>query len=121
MRKFCLFLFIKCLLPFFVSAQAEEFYGYFSSWTDLKTTYHAAGNGIVDDTKAIQQALDELGSNGHSPVLYIPKGVYRITATLTMQSKNSIAIIGEDPLNTIIKWDGEEKMKMLSLNGVSYS
>ncbi|UAY51500.1 right-handed parallel beta-helix repeat-containing protein [Ferruginibacter albus] len=121
MRKSCLFLFVKCLLPFFVSAQAEEFYGYFSSWTDLKIAYHAAGNGIADDTKAMQQALDELGSNGHSPVLYIPKGVYRITATLTMQSKNNIVIIGEDPLNTIIKWDGEEKMKMLSLNGVAYS
>jgi hypothetical protein len=38
-----------------------------------------------------------------------------------MQSRRAIAIIGEDPENTIIKWDGPPGMKMLLLNGVAYS
>lgn len=109
------------LLPFLCLAQAAEFYGPFASWTNLKTTYHAVGNGVQDDTKAIQKALDELGEAGHSPVLFIPNGIYRITATLTMKTKKGIAIFGEDPEKTIIKWDGAAGEKMFLLNGVSYS
>jgi len=109
------------ILPFFVKAQSEEFYGPFPSWINLKQVYHATGDGIQDDTKAIQTALDELSDGKHSSVLYIPKGTYRITATLTMKSVIGIAIIGEDPLTTIIKWDGPSNGKMFLLNGVSYS
>ncbi|MGE5106682.1 MAG: glycosyl hydrolase family 28-related protein [Sphingobacteriales bacterium] len=109
------------LLPVMCFAQAEEFYGPFANWTNLKTTYHAVGNGLQDDTKAIQKALDELGESGHSPVLYIPGGIYRITATLTMKTKKGVAILGEDPEEAIIKWDGATGGKMFFLNGVSYS
>jgi hypothetical protein len=115
------FIVIFYLFPLVVTAQSEEFYGSFPSWTNLKQVYHAAGDGIQDDTKAIQAALDELSDGRHSPVLFIPKGTYRITATLTMKSVSGIAIIGEDPLTTIIKWDGASNEKMLFLNGVSYS
>jgi hypothetical protein len=121
MRYFCSLFFIKCFFPLLVNAQAEEFYGPFTSWTDIKQVYHASGDGVQDDTKALQKALDELGTGNHSPVLFIPKGTYRITATLTMQTRTCIAVIGEDPLNTIIKWDGLAGKKMFLLNGVSYS
>jgi len=73
------------------------------------------------NTKALQAALNDLGQTNHSPVLFIPKGVYRITATLTMQTRIGIAVIGEDPLLTTIKWDGAAGQKMFLLNGVSYS
>jgi Pectate lyase superfamily protein len=112
---------ILYLFPLLANGQSAEFYGPLSSWTNLKQAYHAAGDGVQDDTKAIQMALDELSDGKHSSVLYIPKGTYRITATLTMNSVNGIAIIGEDPLTTIIKWDGPSDGKMLLLNGVSYS
>ena len=107
---------------FQVSAQPDELYfGPFKSWTNLKTTYGAYGDGIHDDTHALQTALDELGKNNHSPILYIPNGTYRITATLAMQSRRGIGIIGENPEQTIIKWDGPVAMKMFFLNGVTYS
>ena len=114
------FLFLS-FLPITCFAQNEEFYGPFASWTNLKTLYHAAGNGLQDDTKAVQKAMDELGQDGHSPVLFIPNGTYRITATLLMKSKKGVAIFGEDPEKTIIKWDGPAGEKMFLLNGVSYS
>jgi hypothetical protein len=118
---FCFIIFIKCLYPLSVAAQAEEFYGPLSGWVNLKQYYPVVGDGIHDDTYGLQAALNELGQGNHSSVLFIPKGVYRITATLTMQTRMGIAIIGEDPLSTIIKWDGAIGKKMFLLNGVAYS
>jgi hypothetical protein len=103
------------------NAQEDLFYGPFRSWVNLKQAYHAFGDGSHDDTKAIQAALDELGKEGHSPVLFIPAGTYKITATLNMQTRTGIGIIGENPETTIIKWYGADGMKMFFLNGVSYS
>ncbi|RTL60982.1 MAG: hypothetical protein EKK37_02170 [Sphingobacteriales bacterium] len=116
-----LLLLLTFFYTFILDAQQAEFYGPFSNWTNLKKNYNARGDGRSDDTKAIQLALDELGENGHSPVLFIPNGTYRITAALMMKSKKGIAIYGEDPLRTIIKWDGAANEKMFYLNGVSYS
>jgi hypothetical protein len=109
-----------CSMGFTNHAQNPEFYGPFSSWTNLKTQYHAKGDGIQDDTQALQAALNELGIDKHSPVLYIPSGIYVISSTLTMKSRLRIAIIGADPLNTILLWKGKLGQKMFYLNGVSY-
>jgi len=103
------------------SAQHDLFFGSFKSWVNLKQAYGATGDGKHDDTRALQLALNDLGSEGHAPVLYIPAGTYRITHTLTMQTRTGIGIIGENPESTIIKWDGDSAAKMFFLNGVSYS
>ncbi len=97
------------------------FVGPFPSWSNLKTDYQAIGDGIADDTQILQQALNELGSTNHSPVLYLPAGIYLITQTLTMTSPMNISIIGESPDQTIIKWDGPQSGTMLYLNGIRYS
>lgn len=115
------FILILFLLPYITAAQEESFYGPFPSWTNLKTVYGARGDGITDETRILQKALDELGEPGHSPVLFIPDGIYRITSTLTMKTKKGIAIYGEDPEKTIIRWDGVTGGKMFLLNGVTYS
>src|SRR5437879_4249686 len=51
-----------------IPAQGDEFFGPFPSWTSVKSSYRAAGDGVADDTAAIQQGLNDLGANGHSPV-----------------------------------------------------
>jgi hypothetical protein len=44
--------------------------------------YGAVGNGVADDTAALQNALNAARLAGKPAVVYIPAGVYRLTATL---------------------------------------
>ena len=103
------------------STLSDEFVGPFPSWTNVKTAYGAVGDGSADDTAALQQGLIELGTQGRSPVLFLPKGAYRITRTLTLAYTLNISVVGEDPAATKIVWDGEAGGTMLSVNGVAYS
>jgi hypothetical protein len=52
--------------------------------------FGATGNGGVDDTAAIQAALDS------SLNVFVPEGVYLISATLTMRSKGSLVGAGAE-------------------------
>jgi hypothetical protein len=97
----------------------EEFAGPFPSWANVKTNYGAVGDGVTDDTAAIQKALNALGST--NPTLYFPAGTYKITATLTLAGQQYVNIIGQDPANTTIIWAGSSGGTMLYLNGNMYS
>lgn len=98
-----------------------EFAGPFPSWSNLKRDFGAIGDGVADDTQALQRALDNLGANGTPKVLYIPGGTYRITKMLVMTSHIDVAIVGQHPSNTKIKWSGAPDGIMLYMNGVRYS
>ena len=92
--------------------------------------FGAKGNGMTDDTKAIQAAIDSLGTGGGTVVL--PGGNYPITSTLNIgdgdsgekiSSKNGIKFIGtgggfshNTASATTIKANAEMEV-MLSLNG----
>ena len=99
----------------------DEFVGPFPSWTNVKTVYGAKGDGVTDDTAALQAALNDVGLNGHSSVLYLPAGTYKISSTLNLQSREHISIIGEDPSTTSIKWAGASGGTELHIDGVDYS
>lgn len=45
--------------------------------------YHAKNDGVTDNTSAIQDALDDAGSNGGG-VVFLPPGKYKILGTLTV-------------------------------------
>lgn len=101
----------------------EEFVGSFPSWKNVKTDYGAKGDGISDDTAAIQKALDELRNvQGNSwTTLYFPAGVYRIEKTLITKRKEhndwlGCQIIGEDPATTVLQWHGAEGEWMIGLD-----
>lgn len=113
----------------------EEFVGPFPSWKNVQTDYGAKGDGITDDTAAIQAALDELRFHKEHCVLYFPAGVYRVTKTVgTLRAAHQeclgVSVIGADPATTIIKWDGPangvifnydawySKISRLTLDGV---
>jgi len=109
-------------------AQAfNEFTGPFNSWANLKDQFGAKGNGKDDDTKAFQKALDRIGekkdrnlSSAQFTVLYVPAGTYIISSTLVFRGKIGVAIIGEDPSNTIIKWKGPGADTIFWANGSAF-
>lgn len=84
----------------------EVFLGPGASWSNVKTRYGAVGDGVADDTAALQAAIDSLVPDGNDTILYIPAGSYRLTDTLRMYKKENFAILGEDPTTTRIVWDG---------------
>ena len=105
----------------------EEVVGPFVSWANVKTTYGAVGNGVADDTSAIQRALTDLGKPGKSQVLYFPAGTYKITATLNLTGVTAhgtdnyrwggVGIIGNSPAKTTLKWYGPPGGAMLVQDG----
>ncbi|NEE24028.1 hypothetical protein G3M53_00940, partial [Streptomyces sp. SID7982] len=51
-------------------------------WVNVTAVpYGATGDGVTDDTAAIQAAIDAAGNGG---VVYFPRGVYRTSATLDL-------------------------------------
>ncbi len=101
------------------TAAAEEFYGPFPSWADVKVEFGAVGDGKADDTAAIQKALETIrGKDSPKKVLYFPAGTYRITDTVKLMRIShseplGMSITGEDPEKTIIKWDGPADQSMI--------
>jgi hypothetical protein len=71
--------------------------------------YRAKGDGVTDDTAAIQQALTDL--MGQHKVLYFPKGTYLVSRTLNWSNQNSRKqpawgfnwLQGQNPLQTVIR------------------
>src|SRR5262249_2560890 len=99
----------------------DEFVGPFPSWVNVKA-FGARGDGVTDDTAAIQTALTALGSGvSDRYVLYIPSGTYKITRKLTYYKREFTSILGEDPAITIFKWAGPTGGTMLAVDGVDYT
>src|SRR5712692_2228609 len=68
-------------------------------WIDVKT-YGAKGDGVTDDTAAIQAALDGRPSTG--AVIYFPAGTYLTTASLNIKNPR-IMLVGAGTDITLIK------------------
>jgi hypothetical protein len=67
--------------------------------------YGAVGDGVTDDTAAIQAALDVAKATGgfyRSVRVFIPTGTYRVTACLDMTDRRDMIIQGESTNKTIL-------------------
>ena len=62
-----------------------------ATWVNLKSL-GAKGDGVADDTKAIQAAIDQYSN------IYVPEGSYRLSETLKL--KQSTNLIGLHPMAT---------------------
>lgn len=132
-RVFCCFLLtlLPLLSTFSLVAQTkktdrttvtgDEFVGPFASWLNVKTDFGAAGDGVHDDTKALQTAMNTLAGANKSIVLYLPAGIYLISGTLKLNNAINVSVIGESPDKTILKWGGPASGIMFQLNGTAYS
>lgn len=61
------------------------------------TDYGATGDGVTDDTAAIQAAINAAAA------VYFPAGTYRTTATLTLHSKSAVSFAGRA---AVIRYEG---------------
>ena len=64
-------------------------------------TFGAIGDGLADDTAALQAAIDQVESATRYGVVLIPSGTYRLTATLHVWK--GIRLIGYGPTRPVFK------------------
>lgn len=91
-----------------------------SDWLNVQTdvTPAAVGDGLADDTAALQAALDTVVDG---TTVYLPPGTYRITETLTLLGpRHGFLLIGHGRDTTLL-WDGAEGGKLFLDDGVAYS
>lgn len=80
---------------------------------DVKS-YGALGNGVADDTAAIQQAINAARNYGQGAIAYVPKGNYLITSTLTISGANYV--VGGCGYMSRLIWRGESGGTMVSVS-----
>src|SRR6185503_1592537 len=96
-----------------------------SDWINVKTDVSpaAVGNGLANDTLAIQTALDAaFNGDTKGTTIYFPPGTYRITATVNLEggtSRFGVNLVGHGRTTSII-WDGATGGNMLKINGNPY-
>lgn len=90
-----------------------------SDWLNVKKgATPAVGDGVADDTDAIQKTLDKITDG---VTVYIPAGTYRITHMLTATGRAlGVTIIGNGR-DTRLVWDGPNEGTMLQIDGIPYS
>ena len=77
----------------------------------------AVGDGVADDTAAIEAAIaTALGETGslRGGRIVIPEGVYRITRTLTIEQ--AAAVVEGVGRGSVLAWDGPPNVPMLRLD-----
>ena len=99
----------------------DEFIGPFDSWLNAKTKFGATGDGVTDDTQALQAAFDAAARGDVNSTLYIPAGTYLITGTLNINYQINVSIVGAGADATMIKWGGAAHGTMMRINGTAYS
>lgn len=64
--------------------------------------YGAVGDGVADDTAAIQAAMTAQRD------VYLPNGTYKVTSTLSIPAawKNGFSLVGETIFGTVLKYSG---------------
>ncbi len=97
-----------------------------SDWRSVKD-FGAKGDGVADDTVAIQQAFDTLsdGKNAlkddaQTRVIYFPAGRYRVTKTLVITHATGAYVVGHGR-DTVLFWDGEKGGTLYWSNGAHYT
>lgn len=92
-------------------------------WINVKDPpFNAYGDGVHDDTVALQAAFDA-AMGAESPVprglrIYMPKGVYLISSTLRLHDQYGICLEGDSLLSTSIQWIGAAGGTLLSIKNV---
>jgi hypothetical protein len=71
---------------------------------DVRRDFGAKGDGLTDDTEALQGALDA-GSGNPTRAVYLPDGVYRVSSGLVVKSRLGPWLYGESRDGVVIRLD----------------
>jgi hypothetical protein len=71
---------------------------------DARRDFGAQGNGVADDTGAIQKAIDAAAAASGGALAYLPTGSYVITSTLRITGKDFF--VGGSGWGTKLVWKG---------------
>src|SRR4051812_6896811 len=63
-------------------------------------TIRGAGDGVGDDTAAVQQALDAVSNRGAGGIVYLPSGRYRLTHTIYVWP--GVRLLGVGPTRPVL-------------------
>ena len=80
----------------------------------------AVGDGVADDTLAIQACLDLVSNETQQYSVYFPAGTYRITSTLRLFRALGVLIVGQGE-STRLVWGGSSGGRMALSDGLSRS
>lgn len=80
---------------------------------DAKLDFGAKGDGITDDTQALQKAIDTARAYGKFAIAYLPTGCYKVSKTLHITGSNYF--FGGTGFRTGIIWGGEKGGTILSV------
>jgi hypothetical protein len=75
---------------------------------NVQLDFGAKGNGVADDTAALQAAIEassSRGTDGGTKVVYLPDGIYRVSRTLVVQAGVGPWVYGESRDGVIIRLD----------------
>ncbi len=92
-----------------------------SDWVNVKRDVRPAalGDGIHDDTVAIQTALNRLDDTYTGlKTVYFPPGTYRITKTLSLTKIQGAMLVGHGRTTRLV-WNGPLNQTMFWSNGVT--
>lgn len=56
--------------------------------------HNAAGDGVADDTTAIQSAIDAAAAATYKATVYFPEGVYKVTSKLSIPNRMTLRGVG---------------------------
>lgn len=87
-----------------VTGGGKRFKRVFSGAYDVRW-FGAKGDGVADDTAAIQAAIDAAISFGLGASVFVPRGTYRLTSTPTIAAVQGLRFTGSG--GALFVWDGE--------------
>lgn len=81
---------------------------------DAKADFGAVGDGVADDTKALQAMIDAARKHAENAIAYIPRGSYRITRPLDISGRDYT--VGGSGLLSIIDFDGDPDADAITIH-----
>ena len=91
-----------------------------SDWVNVRD-FGAKGDGVADDTAALQRCFDRLDDG---MTVYVPRGTYAVSSTLVLRHPRKrllgVSLVG-DGVDSVFLWKGPAFGRVIRLAGLAHS